>query len=53
MTLERSEVVTNCDNGHDMQNHSTRYGPVYWCSRCWATPQEVRQQQQQQREVVK
>lgn len=30
---------------HDMQNHSTRYGPVYWCTLCWKTPQEIKQQE--------
>lgn len=26
---------------HNIQNHSTRYGPIYWCDKCKKTPEEI------------
>lgn len=32
--------VLDCQ--HDMQMHSTRYGPATWCNKCKVTPSELR-----------
>jgi hypothetical protein len=41
----------NCE--HDIQNHSTRYGPIYWCNKCKRTPEEIKEEESRQKQTVK
>jgi hypothetical protein len=34
---------------HDIQNHNTSYGSVYWCNKCWKTPEEIRQEREEKK----